>query len=99
MQDPKSRFSDRAENYARYRPGYPREILSFLEERGALYGDTVVADVGSGTGALSVLFLKNGNTVLGVEPNREMRRAAEGLLGDHHLFGSSGGAAGGTPPA
>ena len=93
MQDPKSRFSDRAENYARYRPGYPREILSFLEERDALGGDTVVADVGSGTGALSVLFLKNGNTVLGVEPNREMRRAAEGLLRDHHLFESIDGSA------
>src|SRR4028119_2321585 len=92
MQDPKSRFSDRAENYARYRPGYPREILSFLEERDALGGDTVVADVGSGTGALSVLFLKNGNTVLGVEPNREMRRAAEGLLRDH-LFESIDGSA------
>src|SRR3712207_4963666 len=93
MQDPKSRFSDRAENYARYRPGYPREILSFLEERGALGGDTAVADVGSGTGALSVLFLKNGNRVLGVEPNREMRLAAEGLLRDHHLFESIDGSA------
>jgi SAM-dependent methyltransferase len=91
MQDPKSRFSDRAENYARYRPGYPREILGFLEEGDALGDDTVVADVGSGTGALSVLFLENGNTVLGVEPNREMRRAAEGLLRDHHLFEASTG--------
>lgn len=93
MQNPKSRFSERAENYARSRPGYPREILSFLEERGALGGDTVVADVGSGTGALSVLFLKNGNTVLGVEPNRGMRGAAERLLRDHHLFVSIDGSA------
>jgi SAM-dependent methyltransferase len=93
MQDPKSRFSDRAENYARYRPGYPREILSFLEGRDALGGDTVVADVGSGTGALSALFLKNGNAVLGVEPNREMRRAAERLLREHRLFESIDGSA------
>lgn len=93
MQDPKLRFSDRAENYAKYRPGYPREVLKFLEERRALSSDSVVADIGSGTGALSVLFLENGNMVLGVEPNREMRQAAEGLLGDHPLFESVDGSA------
>lgn len=44
--------------------------------------DTVVADVGSGTGILSALFLDTGNPVLGVEPNEKMREAAERLLGE-----------------
>ena len=93
MKDPKSRFSDRAENYAKYRPGYPREVLKFLEENRALRSDSVVADVGSGTGVLSALFLERGYRVFGVEPNREMRQAAEGFLGDHPLFESVDGAA------
>ena len=93
MKDPKTRFSDRAENYVRYRPGYPREVLKFLEDKGALTYGSVVADAGSGTGKLSELFLENGNKVLAVEPNDEMREAAELLLGDHPRFESVAGAA------
>ena len=93
MKDPKIRFSDRAENYARYRPGYPREVLKFLEDKCALTDGSVVADIGSGTGKLTELFLKNGNRVLAVEPNKEMREAAERLLGNHPGFKSVAGAA------
>jgi ubiquinone/menaquinone biosynthesis C-methylase UbiE len=53
----------------------------------------VVADIGSGTGNLSELFLENGNRVLAVEPNEEMREAAERLLGDRRGFESVAGAA------
>ena len=93
MKDSKIRFSDRAENYAKHRPGYPREVLKFLEEKRALTDGSVVADIGSGTGKLSELFLENGNRVLAVEPNKEMREAAERLLGDHPGFESVTGAA------
>lgn len=81
MESPKTRFSGRAGNYARYRPGYPKEILAFLESRCAFTDDSVVADLGSGTGILSAMFLENGNRVFAVEPNEEMREAAERLLG------------------
>ena len=74
------RFSDRVEHYVKYRPGYPLEVIGFLRERGALAGVSVVADVGSGTGISAELFLREGNTVCGVEPNAEMRAAAERLL-------------------
>lgn len=93
IEDPKSRFSDRAENYAKYRPGYPQEVLGFLEERCALRSGSTIADIGSGAGALSALFLEGGHRVFGVEPNREMREAAERLLGDHPLFESVDGSA------
>jgi len=93
VKDPKTRFSDRAENYAKYRPGYPREILEFLADKCTLTEDSLVADVGSGTGILSELFLENGNRVLAVEPNEEMRKAAEGFLGDYPRFESVAGAA------
>lgn len=88
MTDPTRRFSDRVENYVRYRPGYPREVLELLRYECGLTPEAVVADVGSGTGILSRLFLQNGNRVLGVEPNEEMRRAGERLLGGYANFTS-----------
>jgi SAM-dependent methyltransferase len=71
------RFSNRAENYAKYRPGYPAEVIAILESECGLKSNSLVADIGSGTGILSELFLKNGNTVFAVEPNEAMRLFAE----------------------
>jgi ubiquinone/menaquinone biosynthesis C-methylase UbiE len=79
--DSTRRFSDRVENYVRYRPGYPPGVLDVLREGTGLTPGSVVADVGSGTGISSTLFLGNGNPVLAVEPNAEMRAAAEARLG------------------
>ncbi|MHA2035035.1 MAG: class I SAM-dependent methyltransferase [Promethearchaeota archaeon] len=84
--DPKKRFSSRVENYIKYRPNYPPEIIDFLTEKKILSKQSIIADVGSGTGILSELFLKNGNKVFGVEPNSEMRRAAEKLLEGYPNF-------------
>jgi len=80
MLDSTQRFSSRVENYIRYRPGYPREIIEFLRTNCRLRSESVIADVGSGTGILSELFLKAGNRVFGIEPNPEMRQAGERLL-------------------
>jgi SAM-dependent methyltransferase len=78
--DPTARFSSRVSDYVKYRPGYPPAVVQFLEAECGLGPDSVVADVGSGTGLLSGLFLRHGNRVYGVEPNREMREAGERLL-------------------
>lgn len=80
MSDPVTRFSNRAENYARYRPSYPAEVIEILKSECGLTETSVIADVGSGTGILSGLFLKNGNFVFGIEPNAAMRLSAERLL-------------------
>jgi SAM-dependent methyltransferase len=93
MKSPTERFSGRVENYARYRPGYPQEILSLLRDECGLTPAAVVADVGSGTGILSEMFLKNGNTVYGIEPNREMREAGERFLAAYTNFTSRDGTA------
>jgi SAM-dependent methyltransferase len=84
--DPKKRFSSRVENYIQFRPNYPPVIIDFLIEKKILSKQSVIADVGSGTGILSELFLKNGNKVFCVEPNSEMRRAAERILKDYPNF-------------
>lgn len=91
--DPKKRFSSRAENYVKYRPSYPLEILDFLKKISILKENTIIADIGSGTGILTKIFLDNGNYVYGVEPNKDMRKAAENLLQDYKNFSSVEGSA------
>ncbi|MBA3480643.1 MAG: class I SAM-dependent methyltransferase [Pirellulales bacterium] len=91
--DPTNRFSDRVENYVRYRPGYPSEVLELLKREIGLKPAWNVADLGSGTGISAELFLRNGNTVYGVEPNAPMREAAERLLAGYPNFHSVAGAA------
>lgn len=87
------RFSDRVENYVKYRPDYPPEVLELFEAEMGLTEESLVADVGAGTGISSRLFLENGNTVYGVEPNANMRDAAERYLARFEKFHSVDGTA------
>lgn len=91
--DAKSRFTGRAGAYAKYRPPYPRGILEILAGEASFGSGSVVADIGSGTGILSSLFLENGNTVYCVEPNADMRSAAEETLSSFSGFRSVAGSA------
>ena len=90
---PTERFSSRVENYVRYRPSYPAEVLELLKMECGLGASSVVADVGSGTGKLTELLLKSGGRVFGVEPNREMRETGERLLKASSQFTSVAGSA------
>jgi SAM-dependent methyltransferase len=91
--DAKQRFSNRVTDYVRYRPGYPPEAITLLREECHLRPGHVIADIGSGTGFLSELFLKNGNRVYGVEPNEAMRQAGEEYLAAYDGFSSINGSA------
>lgn len=93
LHDPKKRFSSRVENYIKYRPRYPPELIEFMISKNILSIQSNIADIGSGTGILSELFLKNGNKVYGVEPNTEMRNAAEKILQNYPNFISTDGSA------
>jgi ubiquinone/menaquinone biosynthesis C-methylase UbiE len=86
--DPLKRFSNRADNYVKYRPGYPDAVIDILKSDCGLTKTSIVADVGSGTGILTKLFLDNGNSVFAIEPNAAMRLAAERLLGHSQGFKS-----------
>jgi SAM-dependent methyltransferase len=88
-----SRFSDRVENYVRYRPGYPAEVLLALKTECGLTPSHAIADIASGTGIWTGILLENGNPVFGVEPNAEMRQAGEGLLAAFPKFTSIAGTA------
>jgi len=63
-----------------YRPGYPSEIIDFLKNKYRLTPQSIIGDIGSGTGKSAEMFLQNGNKVYGVEPNEDMRLAAENLF-------------------
>jgi SAM-dependent methyltransferase len=87
------RFSSRVDNYVRYRPGYPTEVLELLKNECGLATDSVIADIASGTGIFTRMLLENGNCVFGVEPNDEMRRAGERFLESYSRFTSVAGTA------
>jgi SAM-dependent methyltransferase len=91
--EPTERFSNRVENYRRYRPGYPAAVVALMRETTGLMPGATVADIGSGTGILTRLLLTAGWTVHAVEPNAPMRRAAEADLGGFSHFHSVDGRA------
>jgi SAM-dependent methyltransferase len=91
--DSKTRFSNRVEDYVRYRPSYPAEVVTTLQRECGLTASSITADIGAGTGILSQLFLSNGNTVYAVEPNERMRHAATEWLGGNPQFHAVAGSA------
>jgi SAM-dependent methyltransferase len=91
--DAKQRFSSRVADYIRYRPSYPPALLDLLAKECPLRREHVIADIGSGTGLLSKLFLDHGNRLYGVEPNAEMRAGGEEFLRGYNNFTSVNGSA------
>jgi ubiquinone/menaquinone biosynthesis C-methylase UbiE len=79
MTEHAERFTGRVEDYERYRLRYLAEVIRILTERCGLVREHLVADIGAGTGMLAELFLENGNAVVAVEPNDDMRAACEKL--------------------
>ncbi len=84
--DPTKRFTDRARAYAQARPGYAPGLAPTLARELRLGPDTVVADLGAGTGLSAEPLLRAGWRVLGVEPNAGMRAEAEQLLAPYPGF-------------
>jgi SAM-dependent methyltransferase len=91
--DATSRFTDRVDNYVRYRPRYPEAIVGVLERECGLTPEAVVADIGSGTGMLAEVYLRFGCRVIGVEPNAAMRAEGDRQLVGYPRFTSVGGTA------
>ncbi|HEY6805222.1 MAG TPA: class I SAM-dependent methyltransferase [Pyrinomonadaceae bacterium] len=87
------RFSTRVENYIKYRPTYPVGVVQLLENECGLTHQSVIADLGSGTGKLSEVFLEHGYSIVGIEPNAPMRAAGEKLLSKFEEFTSINGTA------
>ena len=82
------KFLGKANVYNKYRSSYPIELINYLYSQKGFSADSVIADIGSGTGKLSRLLLEKGSTVYCVEPNDDMRHAAENELGEAAGFKS-----------
>jgi ubiquinone/menaquinone biosynthesis C-methylase UbiE len=93
VRDSTRRFSSRVANYVRYRPTYPASVIDLLTTECGLTTTSLVADIASGTGIFTRILLENGNHVFGVEPNAEMRQAAEEFLQPYSQFSSVNGTA------
>ena len=91
--DSTTRFSNRVEDYVKYRPGYPEPIIGLLRDGYGLTTDKLIADVGAGTGISTTLFLHAGYNVIAIEPNAAMREKAEELLGNMPGFTAQDGTA------
>ncbi|MGC9778152.1 MAG: class I SAM-dependent methyltransferase [Candidatus Heimdallarchaeota archaeon] len=78
--DPTKRFSDRVENYVKYRPSYPKKLITVLKDKRIISDNSIIADIGSGTGIFTRILLDTGCKVFAVKPNDEMRNKAEASL-------------------
>lgn len=63
--------------YDKYRPSYPHMLIDFLRDELGMNKKSIIADIGSGTGILTQMLLKNSQTVYAIEPNNDMRKIAE----------------------
>jgi SAM-dependent methyltransferase len=86
--DSTTRFSDSVSDYVRCRPTYPKGLRDAIEHEVGVSDASIVADIGSGTGISTAMLLGIGCTVFAIEPNAEMRGAAEARLGSDSRFHS-----------
>lgn len=95
----RSVFTGRVADYVASRPGYPDALFAALRARCPPFAGATVADVGSGTGLFTRGLLQCGYRVVAIEPNAEMRRASDDLLGGIDAYRSVDGGAEALPLA
>ncbi len=93
MTDNTQRFSGKAGVYAKARPNYAPDFVDWLFSNYVLKSDSVIADIGSGTGILTKVLVEKDIHVYAVEPNEDMRKVAESNLKDNKFFHSINGMA------
>lgn len=84
--DTTKNFDGYAKDYTVGRPSYAAELIDYLFNNCNLNAESVIADIGSGTGKLSRQFLERGCRVYAVEPNNDMRHTSEIELADYERF-------------
>ena len=80
--DPTGRFTGLAQTYSQFRPGYPPHSIDFIVTRCGLGPESLLVDVGCGTGIASRLFAARRIRVIGIEPNADMRCEAVSTAGN-----------------
>ena len=97
MRSTLQKFDGRAQDYVVGRPVYAQEFVEALFPDYGFSSDSVIADIGSGTGKFAGQLLERGCTVYGVEPNDDMKeKAVEELSGFVRFYPVKGTEAGTT---
>lgn len=88
-----NKFDGRATDYTAGRPNYSTDLINCLYGQYGISKESVIADIGSGTGKFAKHLLDRQSQVYCVEPNNDMRRAAEqelcGYINFHSIAGSA----------
>ncbi len=79
-------FDDVATIYSKYRPSYPEKYINYLISKCNLNENSLIADIGSGTGILTKQFLDKNLRIIGVEPNENMRKISRKFLSNYKNF-------------
>jgi len=88
VSDPATRFTNRADNYARYRWDFSPQAIEAIFRITGLSPAATAADVGSGTGMLSQHFVERVSRLFALEPNKEMRKLGLDLLESYPSYTS-----------
>ena len=78
--NPLNRFSDRVEDYVKYRPNYPALAIDQILEGLAPPSQLIAADIGAGTGISTRQLAERGVNVIAIEPNAAMRDAGRNAI-------------------
>ena len=73
-------FTGKASAYTKGRSDYPEALFDDLYHKYGFAPDSVIADIGSGTGKFCQPLLMRGSIVYAVEPNEDMLHAAPSFL-------------------
>lgn len=87
------KFNGKSDVYSKFRPDYPDQLLKDLKIENKLDENSVIADIGAGTGIMTKKLLDLGFNVVVVEPNEEMRKVSIDNLKDYKHFVSVNGSA------
>lgn len=71
------KFTEKAKHYEVGRPSYAQELIDCLYHNYNLNSQSIIADIGAGTGKLTKQLLQKGSRVIAVEPNDAMRSIAQ----------------------
>ncbi|MBE6717302.1 MAG: class I SAM-dependent methyltransferase [Ruminococcaceae bacterium] len=74
--DNTNKFSGISKEYNESRPSYAQKLIECMFTDFNLHKNSLIADIGSGTGKLAKQLLDRGCTVFCIEPNNDMRTAA-----------------------
>ena len=84
--DSTQHFNRLAATYEQGRPAYAEALIDALYRDCGFSAQSVIADIGAGTGKLAEQLLRRGSTVYAVEPGVDMRRTATEKLGRYPRF-------------